>query len=304
MTKTVLFVGDVSLDLTMVADHVPAPDEKVHVDQAIEGPGGVVGNAAVACARAGATVRLLIQTGADAAASLVIAGMEAKGVAVEAHSVEGRTCRVVSIIEPHGEKRLLLDPGVSMYPGLHAVEVAELSGVGWVHTAVYGPSAERLVERARLAGIPWSLDLEPASFKSGIGTLSAMIDGAAVIFCNERAAAAIGPDAASTLLKLGARAVVRTLGPAGAHLLAADADILTLPPQIGRVIDTTGAGDCLAGWFIGETLLGASRQTALAMAVSAASLSCRNLGAQDSFPDRNDVVKACPPPDPASTNRE
>lgn len=82
MTATALFVGDVSLDLTMVADHVPAPDEKVHVDQAIESAGGVVGNAAVACARAGAPARILVQTGTDPAAALVVAGMETQGVAV------------------------------------------------------------------------------------------------------------------------------------------------------------------------------------------------------------------------------
>ena len=55
-----MFVGAISVDLTMTVDHVPAPDEKVHA----ESSGGVVANAAVACARAGGRVRLVFQVGA------------------------------------------------------------------------------------------------------------------------------------------------------------------------------------------------------------------------------------------------
>lgn len=52
---TALFVGDVSWDLTLAVDDVPAPDEKVHADGATKAPGGVVGNAAVEAALAGAS---------------------------------------------------------------------------------------------------------------------------------------------------------------------------------------------------------------------------------------------------------
>ncbi len=290
MTKTALFVGDVSLDLTMVADHVPAPDEKVHVDHTAEAPGGVVANAAVACARTGVAVKALLQMGDDTAASTIVAGLRARGVDVRFDTVSGRTCRVVVIVEPHGEKRLLLDPGVSMYPARAAIERLDLAGIGWVHTAVYGEAAELLVAKCRAAGIPWSLDLEPASFSAGIGTLAAMIDGAAAIFCNDRAAAAIGGDAAAELLALGARAVVRTLGPKGARFITANSGFDVSAPVLASITDTTGAGDCLAGWFIGETIAGSSAQAALEAAVTAATLSCRALGAQDSFPTQTEVA--------------
>ena len=60
---TALFVGDVSWELTLPVDQLPAPDEKVHADRAAEGPGGLVGNAAVAAALAGASVRTVIGSG-------------------------------------------------------------------------------------------------------------------------------------------------------------------------------------------------------------------------------------------------
>ncbi|MBB3455000.1 ribokinase [Rhizobium sp. BK313] len=290
MSKIALFVGDVSLDLTMVADHLPAPDEKVHVDHASEAPGGVVANAAVACARTGASVKALLQMGDDAAADVAATGLRERGVDVEFDTVPGRTCRVVVIIEPHGEKRLLLDPGVSMYPGHAAIERVDLADIGWVHTAVYGDAARLLVEKCRHAGVSWSLDLEPASFPSGIQTLVEMIDGASVIFCNDRAAAAIGGDPVAMLLALGAKAVIRTLGPIGAQFNAADQIFDVSAPKLASVIDTTGAGDCLAGWFIGETIAGLTAEAALKAAVVAATLSCQALGAQDSYPNQTEVA--------------
>lgn len=287
---TALFAGDVSLDLTLVADHVPAPDEKVHVNEAVEAPGGVVANAAVACARAGGRARLLVQVGSDAAARIATDGLAAAGVDVEASPAEGRTCRVVVIVEPHGEKRLLLDPGVSMYPGDGAVEAVSLHGAGWLHTAAYGTAAERLVARCRAAGIAWSLDLEPASFAAGIDTLLPLLDGAEALFLNDRADAALGGDGAARLLALGVRSVIRTRGRDGAELVTAETTVSIPAPVIGRPVDTTGAGDCLAGWYVGERLAGSPTPQALAAAVAAATLSCLGLGAQSSYPTRPQVA--------------
>ncbi|MDE1991993.1 MAG: carbohydrate kinase family protein [Rhizobiaceae bacterium] len=290
-TGKILFVGDVSLDLTMVADHVPAPDEKVHADQTVEAPGGVVANAAVACARSGAKVGALLPMGSDTAASVIAMGLRDEGIELQVETVPGRTCRAVVIVEPHGEKRLLLDPGVSMYPSRQAIEALDLSRVAWVHTAIYGEAADVLVERCRAAGIPWSLDLEPASFSTGIETVAPLIDGAAILFCNDRAAVAIGPEAPARLLALGAKAVVRTMGPQGAGFFAAGVERRAAAPLLDKIVDTTGAGDCLAGWFIGETVGGASPQAALEAAVAAASLSCRALGAQNSYPTPIEVAE-------------
>jgi ribokinase len=303
-TGTALFVGDVSLDLTMVVDHVPGPDEKVHVRQSLEAPGGVVANAAVACARTGTAVKALLQTGNDSAGSTVAAELRARGIQVQLDNVPGHTCRVVVMIDPHGEKRLLLDPGVSMYPSGRTVAQLDLAGTTFVHTAAYADAASILVGKCRSAGIRWSLDLEPATFPDGIDALAAMIDGAAVIFCNDRAAAAIGDDAAARLLAFGAKAIVRTRGAKGAQFISAETDFRVAAPSLELIRDTTGAGDCLAGWFIGETVAGRSPQAALEAAVIAAALSCRGLGAQDSFPTKADVAAFRASTTAAASNHE
>ena len=287
-----LFVGDVSWDLTLHIDHVPLPDEKVHAENASESAGGVIANAAVAAALAGASTKALIKCGDDLIGREIVARMAARGIEVSASVAPGLTCRVVILLEPHGEKRLLLHPGVSMYPTSDQTETALLDGVGWVHTAIYDSGAAiALVNRCRKRGIRWSIDLEPATFVNDVAELASQLAGATVVFCNTRAAAKLGPDPVSRLQSLGAKAVILTQGQAGAAWCAGTAHTIIAAPRL-PVVDTTGAGDCLAGWFIAETLRGADPVAALNVAVAAATVSCGATGAQSSFPIREAIGQA------------
>jgi ribokinase len=288
--KSALFGGDVSIDLTMTCARMPEPDEKVHVDAIVEAPGGVAANAAVACMLAGTPSKLIMSTGDDALGKQLVDQIRTRGVEVFASVNSGSTCRVVVILEPHGEKRLLLHPGVSMYPGRQQLVEFSLADVGWFHSAVYHISdAELMVDRCREHGIPWSLDLEPSTFPDGIETLSHLIDGAAILFCNARALARIGSGAVARLLAMGAASVIETRGAAGARLPASSGGCDVAAPA-ASVVDTTGAGDCLAGWFISQRLQGASPEQALRTAIVAATLSCQRLGAQSSYPTREEVA--------------
>ena len=279
-----LFVGDVTLDLTMVVDHVPGADEKVHASRSVEATGGVVSNAAAAAAASGLPVRLAVQVGDDQASDTALRQLAGIGLRVEAARRPGRLSRVVVLIEPHGEKRLVLDPGVSLAPDGEAVGAVSLDSVRHVHTALYGEAARGLIERCRSREIGWSLDLEPASFPSGVETIADVIQGAAVLFLNEQAARRIGSGAAQRLLHMGARRVVSTLGPAGARFDEPGRSVSCRPPPRLPVVDTTGAGDCLAGWFLAGLAEGLPVERVLARAVTAASLSCGGLGAQASYP--------------------
>ncbi|MCK5932958.1 MAG: carbohydrate kinase family protein [Fulvimarina manganoxydans] len=285
-TSELLCVGDVSLDLTMAIAHLPAPDEKVHAERTVEAPGGVVANAAVAAAKAGASVRLMIRTGNDLASQITLAALRAVGVAVEHESVQGSLCRCVILIEPHGEKRLALEPGVSMFPGEAAIERLSLEAVGHVHTALYGEAAHRLVARCRQAGIGWSVDLEPATIAAGLDPIRDIIAGADTLFVNDRAARALGENAEALLIGHGAKSLIRTLGAGGARYHDAARSFICRPPSGLPIVDTTGAGDCLAGWYAAGRAAGRAPEDILPRAVAAASLSCGSLGAQASYPDK------------------
>jgi ribokinase len=289
-SRAALFAGDVSHDLTLSVSHVPAPDEKVHATTAFESPGGIAANAAVACALAGTKARLVVTLGDDLIGRTLVEQIRARGVEVLAKTVEGSTCRVVVVLESHGEKRLLLHPGVSMFPGRSELAKLPLDDVGWVHMAAYNvATAGLLIERCRDRGVAWSLDLEPSTFPAGLERLSALISGAAVVFCNARAVAAIGGNAVERLLAMAARAIVETRGAEGAVLHHVGGHTSVAAPR-AAVVDTTGAGDCLAGWFVAERLRGAAAEEALRTAVKAATMSCTKMGAQASYPTRRAVM--------------
>jgi ribokinase len=284
MTTVALFAGDASLDLTLRIPRVPEPDEKIRVDAIAEAPGGVVTNAAVAASRAGARVRLLLNLGSDLASETFRKCLSTEGLSVEAGCGEGALCRATILLDRDGEKRLLLYPGQSMYPTPAQVESVDLANVGWVHTAAYDIAvAARLAARCRAAGIPWSVDLEPATFPLGIASLAPVLNGVATVFCNNHAADLLGGDPAGALLDLGVLSVVATRGPAGAVLYQSDETVAVAAPSVG-LLDTTGAGDCLAGWFVAERLRGAVPADAVRHAVAAATFSCGRFGAHASFP--------------------
>jgi ribokinase len=254
MMPTALFVGDTTWDLTICLAAVPAPDEKVLVSGFYEGAGGVVANAAAACALAGVPTRALLRLGMDAAGRAAVQSLTARGVSVETDAHEGETARATILLEPHGEKRLLLYPGNGLYPSRLSVTDLDLAGVAWVHTAIYDlDAATELVRRCRAHGIAWSIDLETATFPDGIARLATVLNGAAVVFCNGRAAAMLGDDAHHALGGYGTQATVLTSGSAGAVWCAGQGrHPVTAQPV--SIVDTTGAGDCLAGWFVAELM--------------------------------------------------
>lgn len=304
MNTTLLFVGDVGWDITLQIPHLPGPDEKVHTTGFVESAGGVIANAAVAATRAGATARGLFGFGADERGDATACALDGEGVAVVRSRRGGPSSLTVALLEPDGEKRLVLNEADSMYPGVGDVAAVDLDGIAWVHTAVYdNVSAACLVERCRAARIPWSIDLEPATFVSGLADLADHLDGAAVVFCNTLAAKRIGGEPDRVLHQMGAGAVILTRGGDGAELRPASGSaVIVRPPRSPiRVVDTTGAGDCLAGWFLAGRAAGAEPAAALTRAVAAATLSCACLGAQRSYPTREAVQAFLSPAMPATT---
>lgn len=280
--STVLFAGDVTYDMYVMISHIPAPDEKLFTSGLRGQGGGVVANAAAACAVAGTPSRALLQIADDVFAIAALSLLRTLGVEVVTEVVSGSTTLCTVLIEPHGEKRLLLTPGVSMYPSPSQSRGTDLAEIGWMHSAIYDEeSCSVLVQRCREMGIPFSLDLEPATLAS-IEDLSKFVDGAAVLFCNTQSARLLGPDAAELLFQKGANAVVFTDGPKGARWVESNSSHHVTPPP-GAILDTTGAGDCLAGSLVARLMQGASPEEALAYAVAAATIACAAVGAQSSY---------------------
>lgn len=296
-TPTVLVAGDTSWDVTARVEHVPGPDEKIFTSQLAEDVGGVATNAAVAAALAGADVRLATAVGDDRAGADCLRRLADREVSVDAQ-VLGVTTRVFVVLDRDGEKRLILAPGSRMYPTNSYCEDVDLAGVSWLHTAAYDRAAATvLVDRCRRTEIPWSLDLEPATLVDGVSALTPVLDGASVVFCNERAAHVLGEHPVNALRALGVRTVLLTEGQRGAELATGAGTEHVPAPPLPEVVDTTGAGDCLAGSFVAHVAGGVPYGDALAFAVTAASLSCTALGGQSAYPSSAAVRAALAGPE-------
>ncbi|MFJ8794812.1 carbohydrate kinase family protein [Streptomyces sp. NPDC102462] len=283
---TALFCGDIAFDVALRVPRFPDPDQKTHAFEHLVSAGGVAANAAVACARQGVDAALLAVVGDDVFGAYATDRLAAHGVDVTGvTTTPGMTALSVCTLAEDGEKRLVYTSSVSQYPPPERVRDAELAGVDWIHTSCLHPEgAAVLAERARAAGIALSIDLEPLALAHGMDALAPALHGAAVVFLNERTAAEIG-DVHGFAARHRLKSVVRTGGSRGATLTYESGEIAVAPPPAARIVDTTGAGDCLAGVYIARSLCGADPHSALRAAVASATYACGHLGAQGGYPD-------------------
>ena len=295
MTQRALFVGDASWDTTIVTPRLPEVDEKVVVPNLFDCPGGVVANAAMAFVRTGAPAEMLAAVGDDLAGAEIVAGLERTGLVVIADRMRGRSSRAVTVLADGcgGEKRLFLAPGPTIYPSVSAIRAAELADVSWVHTALYDLTAGlELAARCRHAGIRFSVDLEPATIPADAAALAPALDGCAAVMINSRAKAKLGTEGLAWLSALIAGEVIETLGPDGVRInhAAGDSYVIPAPALAADPVDTTGAGDAFAGWYIAELMAGSPPLVAAETAVAAATYSVQRLGTYSSYPDRNELA--------------
>jgi len=91
------------------------------------------------------------------------------------------------------------------------------------------------------------------------------------------------------LLKKGARAVIVTLGEAGALLHTSDESTLVPAFDCGRVVETAGAGDGFTGGFAAALARGESAVDAVRFGCALASISVTRPGTAPSMPRLDEI---------------
>ncbi len=99
------------------------------------------------------------------------------------------------------------------------------------------------------------------------------------------------PEVAAKLLKLGAKAVIITLGEKGCVLAKPNQPLQTFPAHKVDVVDTVGAGDAFNGGLAVALSQGQTIEQAIHKAIVTASLSTRTIGAHDGLPDAQEVAR-------------
>lgn len=287
-----LVIGIAAEDRILALDRLPQAGESV-LARGMQGDlGGKGANQAVAAARAGARVRLVAAVGADAAGEAIAARLEREGVETRfLLRRPGPTPLSLVFVLPGGENAVV---GVAQEEGLAPEVLAPaLAGLGPGDRLLVSGHLDRdglafALARARDRGMATAVNLAPVPFT--YRDLWPQIDlvianaGELALHTGES-----DPQAAVRFLHAaGVREVLVTLGAGGA-LLADPGDTIRVPAPEVEAVDTTGAGDLLAGTFTGLLERGIDRETALRVAVEAASAKTARPGTLSAFPDRAEI---------------
>lgn len=258
-------VGSINLDLVVRCATLPRPGETVSGAILERFPGGKGANQAVACARLGASVRMVGAIGRDAFADEALAGLREAGVELDLHEVDEPTGIALITVDADGETTIVVSPGAN----------------------------------ARLA----EFDLPPSDAvlcqqEIPDGAIVAAWEQATGMFCLNAAPARrvpVDPDLAIVnRFELDSLArtdglVALTLGAEGAVLLEDGEEVArATPPQV-EVVDGTAAGDAFAACLVVSLLEGRDQEEALTRACAAGALAVSHLGAQPSLPTAAEI---------------
>ncbi|WP_127127008.1 ribokinase [Georgenia sp. SYP-B2076] len=310
----VVVVGSANVDVVLDIDHRPGPGETILGSDVVVTPGGKGANQAVAAARLGGQVAFVGCIGGDdrgrlLRASLAGTGMDLTGLRV----VDASTGTAIIMVTPDGENSIIVSPGANRH--VTPAQVDALRAV-WAGAAVVVLQLEipletvtHVARRAHEGGARVVVNAAPAaalgadvlavadplvvneSEAAYLITQGGKGDGAPPVGAGTPIGAAPTAPAgvAGTLLALGPRSVVLTLGAEGAVLLGRDdagrpAAPVHVPAHRVTAVDTTGAGDAFVGAVATRLAAGDSLEQAVREATAVSAVAVTRRGAQDSFP--------------------
>jgi len=296
----VAILGVFVVDLAFRAGNMPAIGETIAGSGFAMGPGGKGSNQAVAAARAGAGVTFISRIGSDAFGALAIKTWEAEGirprVAKTADTPTGAA--FIYVHETRGDNAIIVVPGAA--GGLcpadvdAAADAIRDSRVFVTQLEQPEDAARRGLELARAAGCITVLNPAPAiKFDSSLFTLCDYVvpneteaEALTGIAVGDLAGARRAGDA---LLAKGAGTTLITLGERGALFHCRDRSLHVPPFAVGKVIETTGAGDAFVGGFAAALADGADPLAAARFGSATAGISVTRAGTAPSMPRRAEI---------------
>lgn len=281
----VCVVGSANLDLVAVTDRLPGPGETVLGRSYAEHAGGKGLNQVVAAARAGASTAFCAAVGDDDAARQLLEVMAEDGVDASAvqRLVGVPTGRALIGVSAEAENSIIVVAGANgLLTAAHVATAAASARVVLAQLEVPVQTVLAALRSARDAGATTILNPAPATTLSA--ELLALCD---VVIPNEHEVALLG--GVAELFRLGAAAVVVTLGARGAKLCTPDGNETLVDAFAVDAVDTTAAGDAFCGGFAASLAGGASMVDSLRFAAATAAIATTRPGAVPSLPRRAEI---------------
>jgi ribokinase len=297
MTKPVVVVGSINMDLVARVERIPRPGETLTGTDFRTTPGGKGANQAVAAARLGWPTAMLGAVGRDVFGAALKANLEAAGVdAAAVSAVEGPSGVAPIWVADDGQNAIVVVPGANGHVTADAVEAerALLAAAGMVLLQLELPlgTVERTLALCAELGVPVMLDPAPAaalpeSVWPRVAWLTPNETEAAFYLGGALAA----EEAARRFHARGVRGVVLKRGAEGAYLSVAGGAAGWVQAFRVKAVDTVAAGDCFNGAFAVGLLEGREPLEAARFAAAAAAISVTRAGAQEAMPNRGEVER-------------
>jgi ribokinase len=296
---TVVVVGNAVVDVAYRVERLPESGETVLARGRTVDVGGKGLNQAIIAHRGGAEVRFCAGLGDDPAAGIIRACLEAEGLSTAwLVSLPCATDESIVYVARSGENCIVsTDEAVKRLAPAHVEGVLMDVAPGDVLLLQGNLSREvtgMCLARAHAAQATTLLNPAPIAFD--YTRLWPMVD---IAILNQIEAQTLTGhveiDAATAVLRSrGAGKVVLTLGPEGALVDRAPGPPQYVPASAVVAVDTTGAGDVLAGVVAAGIDRGLSLIPAVRWAVAAASHKVTRHGTSSGFPSTGELAALAP----------
>ena len=275
-------IGDLVLDVSIVAEAPLEPDDDTPASITIGG-GGQAANFCAWAAALGEPARLVTRVGDDEPGRRLVADLESRGVEVKAVWAAEPTGAIAVLIAPDGRRTMATQRGASVGLSPEDLDEAWFHDVRLLHVPAYSLFVEPLASATRAAirivreskGM-LAVDLSSAAGLRAYGPsrMAYVLARLApeVLFATEKES-----DTLAVPLESLAQVPVLKRGASGCRVFGRD----IRAPEV-QTIDPTGAGDAFAAAFCVAWLRGATPVEAAETAVAAASNSVSLVGARPS----------------------
>lgn len=292
--------GSINVDLVMRMDHLPQAGERLLVPSYDWLPGGKGANQAVAAARMETKTAMVGKIGEDGFGTRMVNTFKQNGVMTSGIAYSDYpTGTGAFFFDSHGGKQAVIASGANQDVSEDQVPEDILSSKNVILLQMEVPSEanQAVIHRAAQTGAMVILNLAPA-----IKIPHDVLVDVDVLIVNraegEKMAEALGLDIdknskilAQSLAKEGDLTCIMTMSENGSVIAKPDGSGWTCPAYHDMdIVSTTGAGDAYCGVLAAALHDGIKWPEALKRASIAASLTCREEGAQKAMPHKDEVL--------------
>lgn len=301
-TGRVVVVGSINMDLVALTERYPQLGETLQGKNLNYIPGGKGLNQGISAARSGAPTIMVSALGTDQFAPALRAHLEQDSIDLTyVTEVEGSSGIAMITLVENQDNAIIVIPGANASVTADALTDIELTSADVVVCQLEVPEKTVLSAFAQAKAAGATTVFNPSPAKTGIEEIIALTD---FFIVNETELAwfATGDSANGSqdldVVKKMAQDYVRpgqtilvSIGPAGVAIID-EGGLIHIPGRPANVVDTTGAGDTLAGALAAELSRGVPVPEAVRYGVFASSLATETFGAGTSMPIRERVITA------------